>query len=1053
MIGNPNNEVPQYRIGDIPAGLHNGQLTPDTVALNIAHLCELPFNASNAADSQGFEIHVGNPSANGECCALWVREDSLNFSQLSFPHSTDLSGNFRHPFLHNAMTVDANGQPYTSPLKKWTQNFVNALDNAYHNPIDSDHAISDPAKWRFYNDSEGDVYSIDSNSNAYFVFQQFVARRNHAYHADHSGEPIAGWWFHEKVPGRNLTLEELYQEERGKQLQAGLTVWPQDVGDVSAGGFDVNASDSERNNDWKYLKWWQNICSQARVHAFKVSFYDVIHERWRPDRPQDPHSTTPKCGNYIDSTADGFDPASDPTITSNTSWYENVSYIDARVGPNGSNFDWPETPQTLAHWQSARRNTIIRATPYQWVAYRTMSRTGSNLLSNFFTLDNRGADVDCPQLYPIDPYALTGGRGDNEWYTGWQQRNVYVDPARTWPAKTDARSLAARIEYSNLVADRMAVEASINSYPSASLPLGHYERVVPWVPMHVRASGEDPRSYSQDEGLYRGQLMMLRAKKAKELLWFNLGSRPDSAVPWEVTRELVFRVYTPQIGYIRRVAGKSAGIAQPAPVVASIEDTLRRFGANRPPQGEEYTTNILGSVFPTAGGRCPTPVNQTGLLVQFNNMDQLSTGFTPPRGPNDYVSTDIELRVEAQGLSGGQPGNVRGRVFVFNWLSLQEPELPKWYSVGTFENEDPYLLRTPDGRTHLTFQFHSFAGAPNRHAFISTTRGGASGRILVWLEQEAPASVPLESHYDLVQAVTFMAPSYGSDSALDLDPLEVLTPASDCSGPNLPLYVLAGPRVTVLDPIKSTTTPCDNCLGSPIPTLLNSEFCHLPPNCGSGDPCYTPDKNVRIVFNGAVRAAEGIDLPVFIRKVGADPTFNYASLMNVQIQRLDGVGFSDEIVISGNGTTLLVPGTYEVAPVTDSAGVIVSPLADSYSPEDATPVQPFTYYFTLLSDCNLNGREDYSEDGSVVTDINMDPSLDWWPYDHMIDACHPELCEPDYNGDGNIDQGDVDTIISMVSGDFSQAAEHADPDFNHDGNVDQADIDALVSTVAGHGCP
>lgn len=28
-----------------------------------------------------------------------------------------------------------------------------------------------------------------------------------------------------------------------------------------------------------------------------------------------------------------------------------------------------------------------------------------------------------------------------------------------------------------------------------------------------------------------------------------------------------------------------------------------------------------------------------------------------------------------------------------------------------------------------------------------------------------------------------------------------------------------------------------------------------------------------------------------------------------------------------------------------------------------------------------------------------------------------------------------------------------DPDFNHDGNVDQGDIDALTNTVAGGGCP
>ena len=132
---------------------------------------------------------------------------------------------------------------------------------------------------------------------------------------------------------------------------------------------------------------------------------------------------------------------------------------------------------------------------------------------------------------------------------------------------------------------------------------------------------------------------------------------------------------------------------------------------------------------------------------------------------------------------------------------------------------------------------------------------------------------------------------------------------------------------------------------------------------------------------------------------------------------------------------------------------LLAPDDAPLDPADARPVQQFTYTFTLLGDCNLNGRLDYSDDGSIVTDINMDPSLDWWPYDHMIDGCHPELCEPDYNGDGSIDQGDVDTLIAIIGGDSSGAADHADPDFNRDGSADQGDVDALINTVAGNGCP
>jgi len=31
--------------------------------------------------------------------------------------------------------------------------------------------------------------------------------------------------------------------------------------------------------------------------------------------------------------------------------------------------------------------------------------------------------------------------------------------------------------------------------------------------------------------------------------------------------------------------------------------------------------------------------------------------------------------------------------------------------------------------------------------------------------------------------------------------------------------------------------------------------------------------------------------------------------------------------------------------------------------------------------------------------------------------------------------------------------DRTDPDFNHDGNVDQGDIDALTNAIGGGGCP
>ncbi len=58
--------------------------------------------------------------------------------------------------------------------------------------------------------------------------------------------------------------------------------------------------------------------------------------------------------------------------------------------------------------------------------------------------------------------------------------------------------------------------------------------------------------------------------------------------------------------------------------------------------------------------------------------------------------------------------------------------------------------------------------------------------------------------------------------------------------------------------------------------------------------------------------------------------------------------------------------------------------------------------------------------------------------------CPPDL---DYNGDGNVDQDDVECLAQAVAGDGACAV--LDPDFNGDGNVDQDDIIALMIAVGG----
>jgi subtilisin-like proprotein convertase family protein len=72
----------------------------------------------------------------------------------------------------------------------------------------------------------------------------------------------------------------------------------------------------------------------------------------------------------------------------------------------------------------------------------------------------------------------------------------------------------------------------------------------------------------------------------------------------------------------------------------------------------------------------------------------------------------------------------------------------------------------------------------------------------------------------------------------------------------------------------------------------------------------------------------------------------------------------------------------------------------------------------------------------------------------LTGVCYPNSgppCDPDFNGDGNVDQDDIACLSQVVAGDPS--CSDADPDFNGDGNVDQDDIDALSQVVAGAECP
>ncbi len=225
------------------------------------------------------------------------------------------------------------------------------------------------------------------------------------------------------------------------------------------------------------------------------------------------------------------------------------------------------------------------------------------------------------------------------------------------------------------------------------------------------------------------------------------------------------------------------------------------------------------------------------------------------------------------------------------------------------------------------------------------------------------------------------------------------------------------------------------------PAILNSKFCGRIP----GEEEY-----IALRFYGPVRVDHTSASPVTVRADGT-PSVLSERATAAFLTRSGAGAASREVEIRGSNLRRLMPGVYRIRPVTaasDDGVYSLRPLlCDDTLVEPSPPlVTDFEYVFELLSDCNDNGIDD-------ATEIAQNPSLDLFPEDGFIDYCYSGTCGLDYNGDGNVDQDDVQCLAQAIGGNSSCLADGADPDFNQDGNIDQDDVLALGSSIAGDPCP
>ncbi|CAG0948252.1 hypothetical protein PHYC_00014 [Phycisphaerales bacterium] len=236
--------------------------------------------------------------------------------------------------------------------------------------------------------------------------------------------------------------------------------------------------------------------------------------------------------------------------------------------------------------------------------------------------------------------------------------------------------------------------------------------------------------------------------------------------------------------------------------------------------------------------------------------------------------------------------------------------------------------------------------------------------------------------------------------------------------------------------------------GFSVPTFLNSAFSQLP---AGGDCNPDPDpyqfESITVITYGPV-CFLGNGKPISMMKDG-DP-FDYAAFTDVTVNQELGGSYSTEVIIRGNGSTLISPGVYTITPVINSTS---SPdarlLCDGLLTDEHVPVKSFEFVFELLSDCNRNGIDD-------VEDIfDSQGTLDLWPPNGTIDCCEPDLCWYDYNGDGAENPSDLTALELAVNGDYSLIVPYAIPyiDFNRDGVENGNDVGDLENHMVAGTCP
>lgn len=578
-----NTHTPEGAAAAVVASIHANLASPAHISANTICVImrgfghDLPFSETTSG-----------PNATEQSLRFFTESDRLSgindFTSFPAPRPNDgdMSARaYRHPFLRNTTTG--------GPMRAWMEDYVAAF-NRYVDPNDAlyDSTIPNPNNpaihYRYYFDQEAwiatyggpnAVFMLKTLAQSQAIWETWKVPGSPGWVAPAESELVNASTTAGFASASGMTAKAMYDAVRDAQIAfnsdpqvADIAVWPASI-TASGGIISINATHrADIVQNQPYMQWWYHVTKAAESAVLETSGYEILRAAW----------PGVICGNYDAARYDG-------TVDA-TSWFQ-----DADLG-GSSNYNLP-------------RGWIDRQPAPPDAFFNRLNIRAANDSRWLNIAQTTTADRDSPFLYPLVISQMGGYPGSG--YKGHAAANLYLpnptndfcytcpvdvneatgcvpwmwyDPTPNDPNSGDEFPVCIEGacgtcgEQNSLRLARHTVESIINSeIPGESG--SHEGRLTVWLAQNAADAGNVGIDYYRDrEQGARDQLAMLRGKNVPEFIFWLPGGAALQRLSWEITADLVKRVYAARVTGIKSAYGDvPAGYDAHDP--AMLEYTLR----------------------------------------------------------------------------------------------------------------------------------------------------------------------------------------------------------------------------------------------------------------------------------------------------------------------------------------------------------------------------------------------------------------------------------------------------------------------------------------------